>query len=151
MLKAKPILQESITELFCNKFQDSECIKMADLGCSSGPNTLFLVRDIIDIIHEKCQQLNIHKVPVFQVFLNDLPGNDFNTIFKSLPSFYEKLQQEKGREFGPCFVAAMPGSFYGRLFPNRFLHFVHSSYSLHWLSQVSGLLVSISFSLIFPC
>ncbi|MCL7047158.1 hypothetical protein MKW94_001458 [Papaver nudicaule] len=30
----------------------------------------------------------------------------------------------------------MPGTFYGRLFPSNSLHFVHSSYSLHWLSQV---------------
>ncbi|XP_031372509.1 benzoate carboxyl methyltransferase-like, partial [Punica granatum] len=27
-------------------------------------------------------------------------------------------------------------SFYGRLFPSRSLHFVHSSYSVHWLSQI---------------
>ncbi|KAK4781102.1 hypothetical protein SAY87_017208 [Trapa incisa] len=28
------------------------------------------------------------------------------------------------------------GSFYGRLFPKKSLHFVHSSSSLHWLSEV---------------
>ncbi|XP_019241122.1 PREDICTED: salicylate carboxymethyltransferase-like isoform X2 [Nicotiana attenuata] len=28
------------------------------------------------------------------------------------------------------------GSFYNRLFPSKSIHFVHSSYSLHWLSQV---------------
>ncbi|OVA03328.1 SAM dependent carboxyl methyltransferase [Macleaya cordata] len=43
-------------------------------------------------------------VPEFLVFLNDLQGNDFNTIF--------------------------------RLFPTDTLHFVHSSNSIHWLSQV---------------
>ncbi|KAK9286471.1 hypothetical protein L1049_014868 [Liquidambar formosana] len=35
------------------------------------------------------------------IFLNDLPGNDFNTIFGSLPSFYEKVKKEKGVESGP--------------------------------------------------
>ncbi|KAJ3696674.1 hypothetical protein LUZ61_000379 [Rhynchospora tenuis] len=34
------------------------------------------------------------------------------------------------------FVAGLPGSFYGRLFPSQSVHFFHSSYSLHWLSQV---------------
>ncbi|KAI3989204.1 hypothetical protein MKX01_033240 [Papaver californicum] len=30
----------------------------------------------------------------------------------------------------------MPGTFYRRLFPSESIHFVHSSYSVHWLSQV---------------
>jgi jasmonate O-methyltransferase len=33
------------------------------------------------------------------------------------------------------FVAAVPGSFYGPLFPKKSLHFVHSCFSLHRLSQ----------------
>lgn len=73
--------------------------------------------------------------PEFQVYLNDLPGNDFNTLFRSLPAFYEKFNKEEERDSGACFVAGVPGSFYGRLFPTRSLDFVHSSSSLHWLSQ----------------
>ena len=138
MLKAKPILEESIIELYRSSFP--ECLKLADFGCSSGPNTLLLVWEIMDIIHATCQRLNL-KSPMFQVFLNDLPGNDFNTIFRSLPSFYDKVNKEKGCEFGPCFIAGMPGTFYGRLFPKKFLHFVHSSYSLQWRSQVSNLIL----------
>ncbi|KAK6924394.1 SAM dependent carboxyl methyltransferase [Dillenia turbinata] len=30
----------------------------------------------------------------------------------------------------------MPGFFYGRLFPSGSLHLIHSSYSVHWLSEV---------------
>lgn len=134
MLKVKPILQDSIKTLYCNRLP--ECLKIADLGCSSGPNTLSLLWEIIDTIDGACKRLN-REAPMFQVVLNDLPGNDFNTIFKSLPDFYEKLKEVKGSNFGPCFIAGIPGSFYGRLFPNKSLHFVHSSYSLHWLSQVS--------------
>ncbi|XP_071939941.1 probable caffeine synthase MTL2 [Coffea arabica] len=36
----------------------------------------------------------------------------------------------------------MPGSFYGRPFPDNSMHFIHSSYSLHWLSQVPSGLVT---------
>ncbi|XP_041010209.1 probable jasmonic acid carboxyl methyltransferase 2 [Juglans microcarpa x Juglans regia] len=133
ILKAKSILEESVVRLSLSSFP--KCVKLADLGCSSGPNTLSLVWEIMDIIYATCQRVN-HKAPMFQVFLNDLPGNDFNTIFRSLPSFYEKLKKEKGSEFEPCFIAGMPGTFYGRLFPDCFLHFVYSSNSLQWRSQV---------------
>jgi indole-3-acetate O-methyltransferase len=60
----------------------------------------------------------------FQVFFNDVTANDFNTLFKTLPS-YQKY-----------FAAGVPGTFYGRLFPKSTLHLAYSSYSLHWLSKV---------------
>ncbi|KAJ8450913.1 hypothetical protein Cgig2_032538 [Carnegiea gigantea] len=103
---------------------------VADMGCSSGPNALLVISDIIDIIHDTCRTLN-RPVPELGVFLNDLPGNDFKTLFNSLPSFYRRKKRERG-----CFVSGTPGTFYGRVFPAQFLHFVHSSYSVHWLSQV---------------
>lgn len=73
------------------------------------------------------------------MFLNDLPGNDFNALFRSLPDMYKKLGEEDqtgNTLFGACFIAGVPGSFYGRLFPNKSMHFFHSSYSLMWLSKV---------------
>ncbi|GMN37323.1 hypothetical protein TIFTF001_006724 [Ficus carica] len=88
------------------------------------PNTLAVVSDILDTIDATCRCLN-KKPSVFQVFLNDLPGNDFNTIFQSLPSFYERLEIEKGSKFGPCFITGMPGSFCGRLYPTNFIHIIH--------------------------
>ncbi|XP_031264796.1 probable caffeine synthase 3 [Pistacia vera] len=140
ILKAKPLLQETMTEFYCNNFPD--CIRFTDMGCSTGPNALLPTWEILDALHKTCHSLN-RKPPVLHVFLNDLPGNDFNTIFKSLPGFYERLKNgENQNEFLSCFIAAVAGSFYGRLFPPRFLHFVFSSYSLHWLSKVPEGLVS---------
>ncbi|KAL3730760.1 hypothetical protein ACJRO7_027743 [Eucalyptus globulus] len=139
MSRAKPVLQESLRELYLDSFP--ECLKLADLGCSSGPNTLLLLREIINSIDATCKQLN-KKEPMFQMFLNDLFHNDFNTVFRLIPRFYQELRKEKGGYFGPCFIAAMPGNFYGRLFPDHSLHFIHSSYSVHWRSQVPANLVS---------
>ncbi|KAB5527740.1 hypothetical protein DKX38_021587 [Salix brachista] len=133
ILKAKPILQETIVQLYSKSFP--ECITMADMGCSSGPNTFLPIWEVLEAIDESSRKLN-RKPPILQVFLNDLPGNDFNSIFRSLPSFHKKLEEEMGGEFGPCFIAAMPGNFYRRLFPPRSLHFVHSSYTLQWFSEV---------------
>ncbi|KAK2372951.1 S-adenosyl-L-methionine:benzoic acid/salicylic acid carboxyl methyltransferase [Trifolium repens] len=109
---------------------------IADLGCSSGPNTLFVIYEVIKLVEKLCKQEN-HESPEYQVFLNDLPGNDFNNIFKSLDKFKEKLNDEFEDEIGPaCFFNGVPSSFYGRIFPTKSLHFIHSSYSLQWLSQV---------------
>ncbi|XVE93667.1 hypothetical protein REPUB_Repub01dG0213900 [Reevesia pubescens] len=135
----KPILGDSIVELYGAMLP--KCLKIADLGCSAGPNTFLVVSEIMDIIDETCQRLK-HPPPSLQAFLNDLPGNDFNTIFKSLPSFYERLEQEKGNMFGKCFIAGAPGSFYGRLFPKNCLHFVHSSYAIMWISKAPKELVT---------
>ncbi|XWS42094.1 hypothetical protein CRYUN_Cryun17cG0139100 [Craigia yunnanensis] len=129
----KPITEEAITELYCSTNPAS--IAIADLGCSSGPNTLFVVSELIKLLDNIRQNIG-QKSPEYQVFLNDLPGNDFNTIFRSLPSFQNKLKKQLGAGSGPCFFTGVPGSFYGRLFRNKSLHFIHSSYSLQWLSQV---------------
>lgn len=115
-------------------FFNNACFMIADLGCSSGMNTLLVASNTINIVHDMCLENN-RKTPQFQVCLNDLFGNDFNTLFKLLPNFYEYLR-DKGENIGPCFISAVPGSFYIRLFPDKSLHFVHSSYSVQWFSQV---------------
>ncbi|XVE56086.1 hypothetical protein DITRI_Ditri03aG0209000 [Diplodiscus trichospermus] len=129
----KPIIREAALEISRNNVIAS--MGIADLGCSSGPNTLAVISEIMDMVQAASRHLG-RPEPEFRVFLNDLYNNDFNEIFKSLPEFYNRLKEEKGIAFGSCFIAAMPGSFYGRLFPSNSLHFVHSSSSLHWLSQV---------------
>lgn len=132
--KVKPILEECMMTLYCNSVPSN--FKVSDLGCSSGPNALQVAYDIIDVVDNISETFN-REPPTFQIFLNDQFQNDFNNIFESLPYFYERLQQEKGKRFSPCFVNATPGSFYGRLFPSNSMHFFHSSTSLHWLSQVN--------------
>ncbi|TVU29667.1 hypothetical protein EJB05_21244, partial [Eragrostis curvula] len=107
-------------------------IGIADLGCSSGPNTLFLVSVGVDALRGRCAAAGI-ACPEVRVFLNDLPDNDFNTVFRHIPAF---LQQMGEPDAGNLFVFGAPGSFFGRLFPEGSLHVAISSFSLHWLSQV---------------
>ncbi|CDP07486.1 unnamed protein product [Coffea canephora] len=128
-----PSIEEAVTDILCKNF--SETMGMADLGCSSGPNTLTLVSEVIDMVNSKSQKMGF-SLPEIRVSLNDLPGNDFNDIFVSLPTFYQKQEEEKGKGFrNNCFISCVAGSFYGRLFPKKSLHLVHSSSSLHWLSR----------------
>ncbi|KAI8027219.1 Benzoate carboxyl methyltransferase [Camellia lanceoleosa] len=135
ILMARPVLEDTLKKVYNNDVFPKH-LKIADLGCSSGPNTFLVISQIINIIHNLMQQNNC-KAPEIEICLNDLPQNDFNNIFKSLPTFYKKIKTEKEEKLpGTCFVSGVPGSFYCRLFPRKSLHFVHSSYSVHWLSQV---------------
>ena len=128
------MVEEAVVDILCKNFPES--MGIADLGCSSGSNTLTVIWEIINIVCATSRQTG-RSVPELRVSLNDLPGNDFNVLFLSLPAFYNKLKEEKCTGLERCFISGMPGSFYGRLFPSKSIHFVHSSSSLHWLSQVS--------------
>lgn len=105
---------------------------MADLGCSSGDNTFLAMSEIVNTVITTYQQKG-QNPPEIECCLNDLPDNDFNTTFSLIPSFHEKLKMDVKEK---CFVSGVPGSFYSRLFSSNSLHFVHSSFSLHWLSKV---------------
>lgn len=134
---SKRITEEAVEAIIStsNTTGAPQSITIADLGCSSGPNTLLLVSDTLNLLYAKCKRLG-YPLPEVLVFLNDLFSNDFNYIFGSLPDFHRRLVAENGGEVGPCFISGVPGSFYGRLFPKNSLNFVHSSSSLHWLSKV---------------
>ncbi|KAI0511918.1 hypothetical protein KFK09_012552 [Dendrobium nobile] len=134
ILKAKPIVEEAIREVYRTLFPMK--FVAADLGCSSGPNTFLVISEIISVIHELSRPLDISHEPEIQFFFNDLPGNDFNNIFRSLMDYKKQIKEDKGENFVPFYVAGSPGSFYTRLFPSKSVHFFHSSYSQMWLSQV---------------
>ncbi|KAJ6369638.1 hypothetical protein OIU76_027978 [Salix suchowensis] len=104
----------------------NDTFRIADFGCSVGPNTFFAVENIMKAVEHKhhAQFNNSAVLSGFQVFFNDVTTNDFNTLFKALHS------NEK------YFSAGVPGTFFGRLLPRSTLHFAHSSYCLHWLSKV---------------
>ncbi|MBA0874657.1 hypothetical protein Goshw_020188 [Gossypium schwendimanii] len=55
------------------------CIKVADLGCASGPNTFFPACGIVDIVTRICQEAHCES-PQLQVFLNDLPKKYSNSV-----------------------------------------------------------------------
>ncbi|CAK9135740.1 IpCS2 [Ilex paraguariensis] len=128
----KPILVNAVHSLFSEDFHRKKVLNVADLGCAAGPNPFSVILTVKESLERKCKELNCQP-PELQVYLNDLPGNDFNSLFKDLSRVGE---DQKSDVLLPCFVMGAPGSFYGRLFPRSSLHLVHSCYSVHWLSQV---------------
>ncbi|CAN6446040.1 unnamed protein product [Victoria cruziana] len=109
-------------------------IRVADLGCSVGFNTLHAMQTVVDAIVAKIKSSSSSHGDdqnyEFQVCFNDRIGNDFNTLFQLLPPNRQYL------------MAAVPGSFYSRLFPRDSVHYFNSSLSLHWLSKAPSGLVN---------
>ncbi|KAL4633113.1 hypothetical protein ACB092_04G098000 [Castanea dentata] len=84
---AKRLITEAVVEILdIENFASSNTFRIADLGCSVGPNTFFAVQNIIEAVQFKyqCQGLD-SQLPEFQVLFNDHTSNDFNTLFSSLP------------------------------------------------------------------
>ncbi|KAI7739401.1 hypothetical protein M8C21_010744, partial [Ambrosia artemisiifolia] len=133
----QPIIEDALTNLYCD-MNFPKTLIMADLGCSSGPNTLLVASELIKSIHKIRLKLGHDESPEIQIYLNDLPHNDFNTIFLLVSNFQKNLTElmVSNSSLPPCYFYGVPGSFYTRLFLNKSLHFVHSSYSLMWLSKV---------------
>ncbi|KAF8723606.1 hypothetical protein HU200_021563 [Digitaria exilis] len=111
MVEVRPVLEKVVTDVYTAL--SPRTMVVADLGCSSGPNTLHFVSDVIRVTGDCCSRA-CRDPPELQFFLNDMPA-------ASMP---------------PHYVVGLPGSFYTRLFPERSVHFFHSSYCLMWLSQL---------------
>ncbi|XP_064971669.1 anthranilate O-methyltransferase 3-like [Musa acuminata AAA Group] len=135
LLTTKPVLDDAIGGVY--KSLHPAKMVVADLGCSSGSNTFVVMSEVLDVVGDLRRSLQERQEPPeIQFFLNDLPGNDFNHVFRCLGEYKRKVEQEKGNLLVPYYVVGVPGSFYGRLFPRRSVHFFHCSGSLNWLSQV---------------
>ncbi|CAM6039785.1 unnamed protein product [Sphagnum compactum] len=160
-----PMLQDVINHF---KLPQDGIIRVADLGCSIGANTL----NVANVISSG---LSTNGALEIQYFFNDLPTNDFNTLFQQLPSldqvlggnqnndagFFDPLKlnqsntyesnfqlQQPNLDFGKntkemegetstrlYYAAAVPGSFWERLFPSSSLHLIFSSNALHWMTN----------------
>uniref|UniRef100_A0A453RFA4 Benzoate carboxyl methyltransferase n=1 Tax=Aegilops tauschii subsp. strangulata TaxID=200361 RepID=A0A453RFA4_AEGTS len=132
ILETRPMLRKAIEEVYKSLSDRRSTMVVADLGCSSGPNTLRVVSEVIGAVQFYTRKSEEQRRAVeVQFFLNDLPGNDFNLVFRSL----EQLEDLGGKETQPYYVAGLPGSYYTKLFPSRSVHFFHSSYSLMWRSK----------------
>ena len=144
ILKTRPVLHKAVAAAHASSLSSSGgAMVVADLGCSSGPNTLLVVSEVLGAVADRREDLAMaaagcSQPPAthVQFFLNDLPGNDFNLVLQSLELFMKLAVKDKGDALPPYYVAGLPGSFYTRLFPDRCVHLFHSSYCLMWRSRV---------------
>lgn len=101
---------------------NGEAVVVADLGSSSGPNTISTISHIVDKLRPR-----LPKDIEFQAYFNDLPSNDFNNLFQLLSNDSRTKN---------LFSAGVPGSFFDRLFPQSSVHIFYSAFSVHWLSKI---------------
>ncbi|CAM6083289.1 unnamed protein product [Calypogeia fissa] len=97
-------------------------VRVADLGTSSGPNTIGTVSHIVEKL-----KYRVPKDAEFQAYFNDVPSNDFNNLFQLLCS------DSRAKNF---FAAGAPGSYLERRFPQSSIHVFHSAVALHWMSKI---------------
>ncbi|PTQ46622.1 hypothetical protein MARPO_0010s0033 [Marchantia polymorpha] len=111
-----------------------QVFRIADLGCSSGPNTIRNVEAVIEQVRARYKEAEVDTSsgPEIQVYFQDLPNTDFNTLIKFLFS-QPRSDEEKVQKY---MSAAVPGSFYDRLFPKSTINIALSTFALHWLSEI---------------
>nr|AMB61020.1 loganic acid O-methyltransferase-like protein [Lonicera japonica] len=115
---AKAMIVEAITQNL--QIPSNPIFRIADLGCSIGPNTLTARQNIIESVELKTP-IQFPRIPCL---LQRPHQQRFNTLFRTLPP---------SRRY---FAAGVLGSFYNRLFPAATLNFVLSSYAVQWMSKV---------------
>ncbi|XP_058079558.1 gibberellic acid methyltransferase 2 [Magnolia sinica] len=123
---SKPLLIQAIHSM--KLFEGEASLRIADLGCATGYNTLATIELLVESLRRRYDK-ECGCVPEFEAFFSDLPSNDFNSLFRSLPTLHDSKKQH-------YYAAGVPGSFYYRLFPKGKLHMAVSLSALHWLSQI---------------
>ncbi|GJM85233.1 hypothetical protein PR202_ga01666 [Eleusine coracana subsp. coracana] len=81
-----PLVEAAVADVCRNGTSVPRSVGIADLGCSSGPNALFFVSAVVDAVRRRCKTST-----ELRVFLNDLPSDDFNAVFRQIPAFLQRL------------------------------------------------------------
>ncbi|XP_077241200.1 gibberellic acid methyltransferase 2-like [Tasmannia lanceolata] len=121
---SKPLILQGIKSM--KLFEGDMSLRIADLGCATGYNTLATIELVVESLRRRYHNKHNHE-PEFEAFFSDLPSNDFNLLFRSLPMLHDNKKY---------YAAGVPGSFYNRLFPKGKLHIAVSLSALHWLSKI---------------
>ena len=106
-------------------------VVIADYGSSQGNNSLQPMTAAITIMRGRM----IEHLPI-AVIHNDLPNNDFSSLFQSVESRLESYQ----RGTFDVFSYAIGRSFYDRLFPDDQVSLGWSAWAVQWLSTLPAVI-----------
>jgi jasmonate O-methyltransferase len=73
-----------------------------------------------------------NKSKTYSIILNDLPHNDWNSVFKTFTGFSQKYNNGKAH----VHLYGSPASFYKPIVPDKSVHFGISGTAFHWLTSI---------------
>jgi hypothetical protein len=120
-----PMLERAATEV---PFDGSQPVVIADMGCAGGRNELEPLTLAVDALRARAAH-----VPVVVVH-SDLPENDWASLFTTIER--DEHSYLAGRE--GVFGYAAGRSLYGALVPDGSLHLGWTGITVHWLSEMPG-------------
>ncbi|KAM9992440.1 hypothetical protein ACTFIY_009886 [Dictyostelium cf. discoideum] len=103
-------------------------IKILDIGCSHGKNSIVVLEPLIEQIRNKWKP----NEKVIEIFHSDLPVNDFSKLFNevyNLKSYSNKINN--------IFTYGIGNGFENQLVPNNSIDFIFSFSTLHWVPILS--------------
>jgi hypothetical protein len=122
---ALPHLENAARSIVLNP--DSQPIVIADYGSSQGKNSLLPMRVAIEVVQARLGSDR----PIF-VYHEDLPANDFNSLFEVL----DKDPQSYVLNAPNIFPCAIGRSFYEIVLPPNHVHLGWCSYAAMWISRI---------------
>ena len=136
MIPAEPYLASAAASIAASMAAQSHLV-IADLGCSQGGNSQtpvsLVIQELLRAGRRKLVDARDDSERLWlSVYHDDLPTNDFNSLFSVL----SKTEESYLRRFpSGVFAFAVGKSFHQPLFPPASVHLAFSFSSIHFLSQ----------------
>ncbi|KAK6184247.1 hypothetical protein SNE40_006753 [Patella caerulea] len=126
---SKDQILKIVENLVTKPHLENEPFTIADYGAADGSISMALMTDIIGTVRSKCgKNKEIH------VMYEDLPQNDFNSLFKRIhgiiPNPRSYLQDHEN-----VYVTSTGTNFYKQCFPSNSVDLALSFTATHWLSK----------------
>jgi hypothetical protein len=122
---AVPLLEQAARAI--DPGPDDRPLLIADYGSSQGRNSLRPMRAAVAVLRERFGA----ERPIC-VTHTDLPGNDFNSLFRTLRTDPDSYLRDQPNVFS----SAVGRSFYESVLPPAQVSLGWSSYAAHWLSRI---------------
>ena len=121
------LLEKAITEMnekFPKRLADSSIpVNIADLGCSTGCNSLDTLETCISAIRQINPDMPIN------IYLEDTPANDFNITARLVQEGLRK------KDIKDIYIYCVSKSFYERLFPANSMDNIFSMTAVLWIRE----------------
>lgn len=101
-----------------------------DLGAADGGTALAFWSDLVRRVHLKAKNQSVTLIS------NDLPGSDYNSLFR----FYSEGEPGLKHELAPFYIHANGTPFFEQVAANGSIDFSFSATAMHWLSEVPAVL-----------